>query len=610
MCGICGWIHKEGVDRKILESMTRRLRHRGPDAQQVEILGSVGLGHARLSIIDLSEQGNQPICNEDKSLYLVYNGEFYNYNDYRENLIKQGHTFKSRTDSEVVLHLFEEEGLDFLQKIRGMFAFAIWNRKNKELLLVRDRVGIKPLYYYHDGRNFIFASELKAILQHPEVSKKIDPDALSAYFTMGYIPREMSIFKSIKKLLPGHYLIFKDTNFDIHRYWLLPEVDRRYDFSDEESLIEELYALLEESVRLRLISDVPLGLFLSGGIDSSIVASLAAKNSTKPIKTFSIGFDTEKYDELFYARTIAEHIGAEHHEFIVSLDDADILNKLMYFYDEPFADSSAIPTYYVSDITRARVKVALSGDGGDELFGGYNWYIWTLKQNELEYLPLFFRNFISNISTILPINYKGRHFLSVLNHNEYETFHERIRFFSEDELSNLLRFPIISKHRDTLKRFYLNAGNDALERMTRTDFSYYLPDDILTKVDRASMAVSLEARVPLLDHKVCEFAFSLPDKFKIRNGIKKYVLKKLAGRLLPPRFQLERKQGFSIPLKEWMQGNLGNTVIDAQHNAEIKCIINEKLVKDLLLQHRSGLADNGQKLWAILIFALWADKYL
>lgn len=607
MCGICGWIDSQYVDRSILEKMTQELYHRGPNAQQIEIFGNVGLGHSRLSIIDLSQNANQPMHNEDKSLWLVYNGEFYNFRDYRDELIKNGHIFQSRTDTEVLLHLFEDEGIKCLEKVRGMFTFAFWDQKEKELVLARDRVGIKPLYYYFDGNNFIFASELKAILKHPGVPRQIDMDSLCVYFRLGYIPQEMSIFRDIRKLLPGHYLRLKNHTVRIERYWGLPQVEVERE-TDEDALADHLYTLLDESVRLRLVSDVPLGIFLSGGIDSSIVASLAAQNSSAPIKTFSIGFDSEKYNELPYARRIANHIGSEHHELIVSIDEVDVIEKLVVFFDEPFADSSAIPTYYVSKMAREFVIVSLTGDGGDELFGGYNWYSWMLLKNKFDVVPLSLRKALSFMSSIPKNDFRGQHFIKSIGLCEFDAFVERVGFFRQEELNSLLKFGC-DGYFDFYKEFYTASGRSLLERLTRTDFAFYLPDDILVKVDRASMAVALEARVPLLDHKICEFAFSLPDSVKIHGKIKKYLLKKIARKLLPRDFPLERKQGFSIPLSEWMRSRLGDMFMDLIKSETPRLFLNGTYLENIFRDHKAGRNNNANKLWSVLIFCLWLEKF-
>lgn len=608
MCGICGWVDNGHVDKEILLSMCQKLRHRGPDAQQIKILGNVGLGHARLSIIDLRDAANQPISNEDKSKWLVYNGEFYTFQPYREELLRKGHHFISRTDSEVLLHLYEEDGPDFVKNLRGMFAFGIWDNEEKRLMLGRDQVGIKPLYYYQNSRTFLFASELKALLQHPSVERELNFEAVNYYFMLGYIPRELCIYKNIKKLLPGHYLLFKDGAITTHCYWNLPESLPSV-VKTEGGYTDELFELLNESVRMQLVSDVPLGVFLSGGVDSSIVAALMAKNTNTPVKTFSIGFKEAKYNELNYARRVAKHIGSDHHEFIVSLDQVEAIEKLAYFFDEPFADSSAIPTYFVSKMAKEYVTVVLSGDGGDELFGGYNWYSWVLQKNKFNVIPKKLRQLISTSTDLTSRRFKGKHFLKSLSYDEFETFLERTNFFSCEELSKLLPMEYNNKYVEDYKDFYTSQGSDTLARLTKTDFRFYLPDDILTKVDRASMAVSLEARVPILDHKICEFAFRLPNSFKIKNNSKKYLLKKVARRLLPNDFPLERKQGFSIPLSEWMKEKAGEMCMDLVRSQREKgTIFNCGYVEKLYNEHKTGYRNHANKLWAILCFCTWQER--
>ncbi|MCP4270024.1 MAG: asparagine synthase (glutamine-hydrolyzing) [Candidatus Brocadiaceae bacterium] len=609
MCGICGWVDNKPVHPEIINKMCNQLRHRGPDVQQVKVLNNVGLGHTRLSIIDLSNSANQPMPNENRTKWLVYNGEFYSFQPYREELCKKGHRFISHTDSEVLLHLYEEEGPDFVKKIRGMFAFGLWDACEQQMMIARDRVGIKPLYYYHKGSTFLFASELKALLQHPSVERELNIEAVNYYFMLGYIPRELCIFKNIKKLLPGHYLLFKDGDITTHCYWNLP-VQNTSIIKSEEEYIDELLELLNESVRIRLISDVPLGVFLSGGVDSSIIAALMAKNTNTPVKTFSIGFEEAKYNELSYARRIARHIDSDHNEFIVSLDQVEAIEKLVHFHDEPFADSSAIPTYFVSKLAREHVTVVLSGDGGDELFGGYNWYSWVLQQNKFNVIPQIWRQAISAIASLPVGNFKGKHLLQSLSLNEFETFFERTSFFSGNELSKLLPAAYNHDHLKDYQLFFETQGSNILDRLTKTDFRYYLPDDILTKVDRASMAVSLEARLPILDHKVCEFAFNLPNSFKIKNNSKKYLLKKVASKLLPADFPLERKQGFSIPLKEWMQGGLGELYMDLLSGKNIITdTLNIKYVQDLQKEHTMGTRDHSQRLWAVLMYCFWCNQY-
>jgi len=606
MCGICGWYDSKIIDESVLLKMTNSLKHRGPDNQNIKSFGNLGLGHARLSIIDLSEQANQPISNENNTIWLVYNGEFYNFKNYRNELIEKGHKFKSKTDSEVLLHLYEEHGIDFIQKIRGMFAFALWDKNKSKLILARDRAGIKPIYYYYQNNTLIFASELRSILQNPKINKNLDHKALSTYFMLGYIPKELSIFKNIKKLQPGHILIYKQGNIETIKYWEIPEKNIGNNY-DQKELENKLYNLINQSVKIRMISDVPIGILLSGGLDSSIIATLMAKNSRMPIKTFSIGFEESKYNELYHARKIANHIGSDHYEFIVSVNNTDVIDKLIEYYSEPFADSSMIPTYFVSKIAREKVKVVLSGDGGDELFAGYNWYDWVIKQNSLSSLP--FKEYISNITRNIPFGFPGKHFLKVLDYNEFDTYFERTSLYSKEEIKYLIKNDFQdNSFMKQYKRFY-NQFDTQIQRMTKTDFAHYLSEDILTKVDRASMAVSLEARVPFLDHKICEFAFSLPDDFRYNSRTKKYLLKRVGKKILPDNFIYERKQGFSIPQAEWLRGKLGIRLMDLLYNTKIN-LFNNDYIESMYYEHKNKLRNHSKRLWPILIFLWWYSKFI
>jgi asparagine synthase (glutamine-hydrolysing) len=599
MCGICGVIAKTKIDRDDILNMTRTLKHRGPDNINIEVFDNLGLGHARLSVIDLSSSASQPMSNEDDSIWLVYNGENYTFREYRKVLLNKGHKFKSNTDSEVILHLYEEYGMDFVSCLRGMFAIAILDLRKDKLILLRDRVGIKPLFYYHDGSKFLFASEIKAIMQYPGIIKNMDLESLQTYFSLGYIPGKNSIYDKIKKLPPAHVLTFHEHNVEIKRYWSLPEI---IIFKDENSAREELESLLLESVKMQMISDVPLGVLLSGGLDSSLVASIMASKSDRPIKTFSISFNEEEYNEIEHARNVARHIQSEHFEYKVELEKSEIIEDLLYYYDEPFADSSAIPTYYVSKMAKEEVSVVLSGDGGDELFAGYNWYDWMLKYAVLGRIPQNARKLLSDISNSIPLQFKGKHFMGVLKLDEFDTFFERTSLFSISELKLLLRNECSGDFYQQYKSYYYNSGDSLLKRLTRTDFNYYLPDDVLTKVDRASMANSLEIRVPLLDHKICEFAFSLCDSLKIKNNQRKYLLKQVSRKWLPPDFNFTRKQGFSIPQSEWLKSRYHDRILDLLSNDNF---LNKSYVGKLLKDHCEGRRNNSKKLWPILIFLIW-----
>lgn len=614
MCGICGIINlnEKPVEGRTLIQMRDTVIHRGPDDAGIFIDNNVGLGHRRLSIIDI-EGSHQPMSNEDGTVWITYNGEIYNYKELREFLIKKGHKFKTKGDTEVLIHLYEEYGENMVEKLNGMFSFAVWDKKRERLILARDRVGIKPLYYYYKGGNFAFASEIKSLFQHPKISKDIDFDALNLYFAFGYIPQNYSIFKDIRKLLPGHMLIYQNGNMRVSRYWNFTTDDELN--GNECELLDQLYTLLKESIKLRMVSDVPIGVFLSGGIDSSIIATIMASLSSKPIKTFSIGFQEAKYNELPYAREIAKHISSDHHEFIVKINAMEILDKISQQYDEPFADSSAIPTYCVSKMAKDYVTVVLSGDGGDELFGGYNWYSWVKSGVEFSKRFTLFANILGKVGQLLPNGMEGKHYLERLGKDETEQFWRRVFIFEDEARKHLLKKSLIddSKLRlpeNTLYTYFNSLNTDIVKKMEWTDFKFYLPEDILSKVDRASMLVSLETRVPFLDHNICEFAFKVPSEFKIRKGIKKYLLKKLAKRILPKDFPLERKQGFSIPLKEWMQKDLAPTVKEVAFHPTVKTFINTDYVLKILMEHKSGKVNNSAKLWSVLMFGLWVRNYL
>lgn len=613
MCGICGII-KNSITENTLNKMQNALIHRGPDAAGFYLSDdhSVGFAHRRLKIIDLSDNANQPISNEDGTIWIVYNGKFYDFREYFTLLEKKGHVFKSKSDAEVVLHLFEEFGFEFIHKLNGMFTFAIWDERKNRLVLAMDPVGIKPLYYYYNNSVFAFASEIKSLLQIPEISKEIDFDALNLYFALGYIPQEYSIYKDIRKLPPGSLLVYEDGNVRKQKYYSISSVNI---MNDENGLVDHLHNLLKESVRKSMISDVSIGVFLSGGVDSSILATIAASLSDKPIKTFSIGFEETKYNELFYAKRIADNISSDHHEFLVTIDAVDALDKIALQYDEPFADSSAIPTYYVAKKAKEYVKVALSGDGGDELFGGYNWYTWVIKAQSMKNRFGFLSKLISTKAKRIPFDFKGKNFLSILNYDALTQFIKRTFIFNSSERERLINKQISNKmelllpERKIVETFN-SIDSNLITKMQNVDFNFYLPYDGLVKVDRASMLSSLEVRPPYLDKEIIKFAFSLPEEYKIRGGVKKYLLKKVAKKILPPRFPLERKQGFCIPLQEWMNGRIGNILVDSLADKRLCDFIDLNYVRSLLKTHRSGKKDNGAKLWSILMFSLWVRNYL
>lgn len=614
MCGIVGVCRsKHAVAPEQLDAMLETIRHRGPDASGTYISssGHVGLGHNRLAILDLSEAGGQPMSTVDGRHHIVFNGEIYNFRELRESIEGQGKAFRSQSDTEVLQQLFVDKGDRCLELLNGMFAFAVYDEAAGSLFLARDRVGIKPLYYVHKGGEFAFASEIKPLLQLPFVSREIDALALDAYFTLGYIAEDLCIFKDVRKLPPATWLRIDLATGEMamERYWS-PLNGQSADFAlSEEDALGQLDEHLREAVRLRLVSDVPIGAFLSGGVDSSLVATNMASLSDTPIRTFNISFASSAHDESAYARIVAESIGSRHTERCVKIDDAAAVRALAFNYDEPFSDSSLIPTYYVSKVAREQVTVVLSGDGGDELFGGYNWYSWMQQVGDLDRWLGPMAKPVGRLSRGLPSWIPRRHALSSLGLDRGHRFLSRVGMMSEADRAQLLNGDLYNELGDTrYSEQYCSRLNglpgDLIDSLTLTDFHHYLPEDILTKVDRASMAVSLEARVPWLDHNVVEFAYGLPTEMKIRRGIKKVLPKQLAAKQLPAGLDVERKQGFSVPLQAWMRMELGDLLEDAL--ADPPPFLNVDRARTLLARHRACCRQQlGWPLFAVLMYALW-----
>lgn len=620
MCGISGFFTPRGeIDPKLLHAMAQKMRHRGPDHTGFYSSPDrrIGLAHNRLAILDISEAGNQPMQDATGSRRIIFNGEIYNFLELRKDLQRKGHVFRSNCDTEVMLRLYEEKGIDFLEYLNGIFAFCIYDEKRRILFLARDRVGVKPLYYVVKDGNFAFASEPKALLCLPFVSRDLDIGALDAYFTIGYIPYDLCIFRDIRKLMPAHYLILDlaSGNLSIDCYWNLQDHTSDLSSTPEVELTDILESILRDAIRIQKISDVPIGSFLSGGVDSSIVSTLMAEMTDEPINTFNISFDSTEHDESPYALIVAENIGSKHTETRVEMDAVSSLYHLIDNFDEPFADSSMIPTYYVSKVAKERVTVVLSGDGGDELFGGYNWYSWVLRLQHIEERFGSLSTALRWMGSKMPEGMAGQHLLASLCSDPGYQFLERTSCFQAAEKLSLYsrEFSEAVRVQDFgnifMKRFRAYDG-DLIQRMTKMDFNCYLPEDILTKVDRASMAVSLEARVPWLDHRLVEFAFSLPSHFKIHKGRKKYLPKLLAKKLLPRNLPLERKKGFSIPLQQWMRGDLGIMLETLLSSKQSQNYIDCNKTSELLKTYKSDLSSKqAVKLYAILLFLLWHDKY-
>ena len=556
---------------------------------------------------------------EDESVTIVFNGEIYNYLEVEPLLEARGHRFRSRSDTEVIVHAYEEFGPSCLELLRGMFAFAIWDDRKQTLFLARDRVGKKPLYYSLTSKGtLVFGSELKSLLRHPEVASEMNLEALDAYFTLGYVPDPLTIFSGIHKLPPGHHLTFVDGRITIQRYW-----DFEYQPNEshkEQDYLEELRSLLDESIRLRLISDVPLGAFLSGGVDSSTVVALMARNMDQPVKTFSIGFHEDSYNELEFARLTARKFGTDHHEFFVTPDICEIVDELVWHFDEPFADSSAIPTYMVSKLAREHVKVVLSGDGGDEVFGGYTRYVVEQKRRLFSRVPGFVRKGVMQpLSRSLPHGARGRNFLHNIALDPVERYLDSMSIFTglnrdllyTDDFKNSL-----GNRTQTAARFRELADNvktnEAIDTLLYIDSKTYLPGDILTKVDRMSMAVSLEARAPLLDHKLIEFMGRTPAALKLAGYETKYLLKQAVKDLVPPEILNRPKQGFGVPVQEWinkqLRGRIRDTLTSSQ--ARQRGYVQPSYLNILLDEHETGRRDHSMAVWSLFMFELWYREFM
>lgn len=630
MCGIAGIISEIGEHHgSELALMLDALRHRGPDdhGQWVSDDRRVWLGHQRLSIIDLSEAGRQPLSNEDGTVWITYNGEIYNFQALRQQLEGLGHQFRTRTDTEVIVHAYEQWGTDCVKRLRGMFAFGLWDQRRRRLFLARDRVGKKPLFYTRVGRRFLFASELQGLLADPAVPRQVDHQALDAYLSLGYVPAPQTAFCDIKKLPPAHWLTLDLTStgptVHIERYWHLTYVPK-FNLTENEA-IEALQEKLTEAVQLRLISDVPVGAFLSGGIDSSIVVGLMAQLSDRPVKTFSIGFVEAAYNELDHARRIAERWQTDHHEFIVQPDALEILPLLVRHYGEPYADSSALPTFYVSKLTRAYVTVALNGDGGDENFAGYERYFANQAAEWVQAVPgsaVFGRTVNRMLPDWLSPKNRLRHvkrFLSVVAQPMARRYGCWVGYFDPQTKAQLY---------DPTFQAALNGGHGPdewleglfeqarhlgpLEAAMAVDVQSYLPYDLLVKVDITAMANGLEARSPFLDHEVMELAARLPAEFKWRSGESKYLLKRAFHDLLPPENMHRRKVGFGVPVGAWFRGALRPMLEDAllSEQARRRGYFRPDSVRRLVLEHLEQRAEHGFLLWNLVMLELWHREFV
>lgn len=625
MCGIAGFTQFFSPMGSIdtLKAMGNAIFHRGPDAGGEYLDEQVGLAHRRLSIIDLSEAGNQPMFSHDGQLVIAFNGEIYNFLELRSELQNEGYQFTTHTDTEVILALYERDSEACLEQLNGMFAFALWDKRKQQLFIARDRIGKKPLYYLqHEGR-FAFASEIKALLVLPDVPRELRMDAIYDFFAYQYVPDPKSIFQHIHKLPPGHYMKVDTDGIAITQYW---DVSFKKTISaDETKLTDDLLNLITQCTKRRMTSDVPLGAFLSGGIDSSGVVALMAQNSDKPVKTCSIGFDDEKFNETEFAKIVADRYKTEHHEFTVNQNVSDSLEKITRFFDEPFADPSLVPTYFVSELARQQVTVAVAGDGGDEVFAGYEKYSLDAIENKLRSkFPRWLRKgLFPRLADLLAksnttICRKGKSLLTSLSLEPAMGFYLSNAQI-DDRLWNALIKPELQTElagyhpsKLTTDAYERADGADHLSKILYTDMKTYLPGDILVKVDRMSMANSLEVRAPILDKEVIEFAATLPSEMKFHNGEKKHILKQAFKRLLPDDILYRKKMGFSVPLASWLRGEikeLAEAYLFTKANG-IQKIFNMAMVQTLWQEHQSGRADHSTLLWSMLMFQMWWFNYM
>ena len=629
MCGICGKLNLD-PDKPVEESLIRQMCavivHRGPDDEGVYIDKNVGLGNRRLAIIDLSPAGHQPMSNEDGTIWITLNGEIYNYPRLRPQLERKGHRFFSNSDTEAILHLYEDYGDDCVQHLRGMFAFALWDKRKRRLLLARDRVGQKPLFYTEHNGALFFASEIKAILQVPGVPRQVDLNALHDYLTYQYVPPPATMFKGIYKLPPAYILTCENGQMNISRYWEFA-FEPKAAISEEEAVVR-IEELLEEAVRVRLLSDVPLGVFLSGGIDSSLVVAIMSRLTDQPVRTFSIGFEEAAYNELPYARMVAQRYGTQHQEFIVRPNAVAVLPELIWHFDEPLADSSAVPTYYIAQMTAQHVKVALNGDGGDESFVGYTRYLGYNLTQFYQIIPELARaRLIPAILDSLPLTQRSGSFLSRLRWLNEASLAPQSELYAQsmlvfkDDMKDRLYTPQLRKLFQGNRSLdymmaYFNDGRltQDVDRMLYSDIMTYLPGDLLVKMDRMAMAHSLESRSPFLDHKLMEFAATLPTDLKFRGHTLKYLLKKLAERFLPREVIYRPKHGFGVPVERWFYRELRPILEEAIYNSKLVAdgYLDGPYMAAILEEHLQDGRRNrhGHRLWTLLNLEMWYRTFI
>ena len=600
MCGIAGIFGRE--DEKLVGRMVSRMRHRGPDGEGYYSDKGISMGMCRLSIIDL-EGGQQPIYNEEGSICVVLNGELYIFGGFKEKLENKGHRFHTECDTEVLVHLYEEYGYNLVEKLNGMFTFAIWDSNKKELFLARDRLGIKPLYYTISNKEFIFASEIKSILECETINREVDTTALANYFSLRYVPAPRTMFEGIRKLKPAHYLVVNKNGIQEQCYWDLKCVPiNGHQGYFEEKIIEGL----KESVRERLIADVPLGAFLSGGLDSSLIVALMSQLTDEPIKTFSVGFVGEEFDERDHASYVADYFGTDHHEIEVKIDRLDLLPTIVEHFDEPIADPAAIPTYLISEFARKSVKVVLTGEGGDELFGGYERYRSELEFNKyFSHIPDPLRKSLK-LFNVVPGKYTT--FLSS-RVNEIESYSLRSEGYDNPHVLNMA-----TDNNENVKSMVEQSFRDKpdyLSKMAYFDIKCWLPDELLMKVDKMSMANSLEARVPFLDHRFVEFAFNIPSDYKIRNGTEKFILRRAAKKILPDEILERKKHGFSVPIKMWFRESrdIIDQYMDKDVLRQVK-YLNADKVTQVWDKHKRNKGNYEFFLWKVLNYVMWWEEYM
>jgi asparagine synthase (glutamine-hydrolysing) len=625
VCGIVGQVRSDGrhPSPEVLASMCEALEHRGPDSRGVHTGDQAGLGIQRLRIIDLAT-GDQPIYNEDRSVVVVLNGEIYNFQELRERLERSGHEFSTRSDTEVIVHLYEEEGTDCVKSLHGMFGFALWDERRRSLLVARDRIGKKPLYYSHRDGALSFASELNALMRDPEIPRDVDHRALDGFIAHRYVPAPLSAFRAVKKLPPAHTLVWHDGQVEIERYWRL-DYGRKRAPAPVEEIAEELRDQIRRATRRRMIADVPLGAFLSGGTDSSAVVAAMAEASDRPVKTFSIGFESERYNELPRARIVAERFSTDHEEQVVKPDAVTMIPRIVHAYGEPFADSSAIPSFYLAEMTRRHVTVALNGDGGDESFAGYHRYVANSMLARLDRVPRPARRAAARVAAALPaggtidspirrVERLGR--AAALDPcsrlaaytTEFDGL-DRPRLYTDDYRAlvepSVVPDVVADAWRDS-------TADDLVDRMLDVDARTYLPGDLLTKMDIASMAYSLEARSPLLDHEFMQYAASLPSELKLRGRERKVGLRAAFRGWVPDEILDGRKQGFEVPVAEWFRGDLRDYARDVllDPGAIGRGHFRESYVREILDRHASGAADNSRGIWTLLMYELWHREFV